>query len=660
MSYLVLARKYRPQTFGDLVGQPQVRHSLSQALRTGRVAHAYLFTGPRGVGKTTAARLLAMALSCSGPEDSRPCGECPTCLEIQGGLSVDVIEVDGASNRGIDDIRALRDSVRFQPTKNRFKTYIIDEVHALTSDAFNALLKTLEEPPPHAVFIFATTEAQKVPATILSRCQRYDFKRLKVADIAARLQTVAKSENIPFEGEALTLLAKQAEGGMRDALGLADQVIAATGELTVNAVSQSLGLIRAELISLVAESAFSADCALALKAVEEAYKLGADFKELALKSLERVRDLTILKASPAAAEFLDLTDAEESRSREVIEAISLPTLHRHLEAWLKIYAEIARHPQPRWLLEAHLLRLCQMAPMENLAKLAARLTEALELSPEKFAQALRIVASVPAPRPIPLESLTSPEFPTLAAPAENGRALPPAPPAAAEAQDEEAPARALSPKPPAAAEATGDGSPTDPDALPPADLPAGDFPTDEFPASDFPPDDAGAQRSEKNPPRDSHAAADERDEARERALSPAPQAANAKATLGASAADPDGLPPDEFPPDEFPLDEFPPDDFPAGAPSPEAEPPRDAPAANSPWRGLGSPKRKDIQEIIENLEKTPEIIKLQAVVQGTFKGYQRFVDSVIFHGNEDSFAEDFENDKDLADGLTDDHDSFED
>ena len=198
MSYLVLARKYRPRTFADLIGQEQVSRSLKNALASGRVAHAYLFAGPRGVGKTTAARLLAMSLTClaESPPD-RPCGHCANCLEIQDGRAVDVIEVDGASSRGINEIRELRETVSYLPAKSRSKVYIIDEVHALTKDAFGALLKTLEEPPAHVVFIFATTDAHKMPATILSRCQRYDFRRIRVTDIAGRLARVAELENIP-------------------------------------------------------------------------------------------------------------------------------------------------------------------------------------------------------------------------------------------------------------------------------------------------------------------------------------------------------------------------------------------------------------------------------------------------------------------------------
>ncbi|MDR2301404.1 MAG: DNA polymerase III subunit gamma/tau [Deltaproteobacteria bacterium] len=376
-SYLVLARKYRPKTFGDLIGQSQVSLTLTRAMEVGRLAHAYLFTGPRGVGKTTAARLLAMALSCSGTPP-KPCGVCPSCLEIQNGQSVDVIEVDGASNRGINEIRSLRESVQYLPVKNPKKVYIIDEVHALTNDAFNALLKTLEEPPSHVVFIFATTEAQKLPATILSRCQRYDFRRIKVDDIVSRLTDVAKSENVLAQKDALTIIARQSEGGLRDALGLMDQVIASAGEITLSAVDNALGLINRDLIIRTVLSTLKGDLKDALGVLEEAYNLGYEFKELGLRSLELIRTLTLFKAAPTARDSLDLTDDELTRYKEITNDVALPTLHRHLESWLKFQGEMARHPQPRWLMESHLIRLCQMAPLAELGPLTARLLDFLE------------------------------------------------------------------------------------------------------------------------------------------------------------------------------------------------------------------------------------------------------------------------------------------
>jgi DNA polymerase-3 subunit gamma/tau len=397
-----MARKYRPRTFSDLVGQEQVTRTLTQALKTGRVAHAYLFTGPRGVGKTTAARLLAAALSCES-EGDRPCGECARCLEIQSGRSVDVIEMDAASNRGIDEIRGLRETVKFQPARNRFKVYIIDEVHALTGDAFNALLKTLEEPPSHVVFVFATTDAHKVPATIVSRCQRYDFRRIKVEDIVSRLRAVAEAENLPYEPEALAAMARQAEGGLRDALGLCDQVAASDGRLTVEAVTRSLGIVQRALVSRVALSPLRGDAADALLALRDAYETGSDFRELGLRILEYVRDLALIKASPKAFEMMDLSDAEERDFREAAKSLTLQDVHRHFESWLRLYSELARHPQPRWLMESHIIRLSQAGRLDGLAELTARLTALLESDPAALRDALRgsRASQLPPSRPAP-------------------------------------------------------------------------------------------------------------------------------------------------------------------------------------------------------------------------------------------------------------------
>jgi DNA polymerase-3 subunit gamma/tau len=383
MSYLVLARKYRPQTFADLVGQEQVSRSLKNALATGRVAHAYLFTGPRGVGKTTAARLLSMSLTCLAEDPSaRPCGHCENCLEIQNGQAVDVIEVDGASNRGINEIRDLRETVKFLPAKSRSKVYIIDEVHALTKDAFNALLKTLEEPPAHVVFIFATTEAHKLPSTILSRCQRYDFRRIRADDIVKRLAQVAELENIPAEPEALELLAHQAEGGLRDSLSLMDQAIAlGRGAITAEDVRQGLGLIDPALVGRIIDSILEGQAAQAVAAVDEAYRHGCDFKNLALKLLEYSRGLALIKVDRRNADLLNLTETETENLAAAAGRYSIPTLHRHFESWLKFQGEAGFSPQPRWLLEAQVIRLASLPPLMPLADLVTRLERLLAQNP---------------------------------------------------------------------------------------------------------------------------------------------------------------------------------------------------------------------------------------------------------------------------------------
>src|SRR5713226_876403 len=225
MSYLVLARKWRPQRFEDIVGQEHITRVLRNAIRAGRIAHAYLFTGVRGVGKTTGARILAKALNCEKGPTPTPCNECPNCLEITAGSSMDVYEIDGASNRGIDEVRQIIENVRYQPAQSRFKIYIIDEVHQVTKDAFNALLKTLEEPPPFVKFILATTEPHRLPETILSRCQRFDFRRIATREVVERLGDIAEKESLRITGGALVLLAREAEGSMRDAQSLLEQIL---------------------------------------------------------------------------------------------------------------------------------------------------------------------------------------------------------------------------------------------------------------------------------------------------------------------------------------------------------------------------------------------------------------------------------------------------
>jgi DNA polymerase-3 subunit gamma/tau len=365
------------------------------------------------------------------------------------------MEVDGASNRGIGEIRGLRDTIKYLPAKNPYKVYIIDEVHALTADAFNALLKTLEEPPAHVAFIFATTEAHKVPATILSRCQRYDFKRIRTDDIVERLAHVAAAEGLAADPEALTILARQAEGGLRDALGLMDQVIASAGEITAQAVSQALGLINQDLVSKTAQAAFKGDAAAALSLMDQAYDLGSDFRELALRVLEYVRSLALYKANPKAADFLDLTEKETTEFEALGGQLSLSLIHRHFEAWLKFQAEVARHPQPRWLMEAHLIKLCQAAPLTDLAALTARLTALLEASPDLvgknldlLAQRARAANATPAP----------PASPVTPAPA---------PPASPVTPDPAPAASPVTPDPaPAASPVTPDSAPVGPPAPP--------------------------------------------------------------------------------------------------------------------------------------------------------------------------------------------------
>ncbi|MBS4027277.1 MAG: DNA polymerase III subunit gamma/tau, partial [Ignavibacteriales bacterium] len=280
MSYLVTARKWRPDVFEDVVGQEHVTKTLQNAIAQNRIAHAYIFSGPRGCGKTTTARLLSKAINCEKRKGYNPCNKCSQCLEITEGRSVDVFEIDGASNRGIDEIRDLRETVRYNPTRAKYKVYIIDEVHMLTTQAFNALLKTLEEPPPYLLFIFATTEIHKVPATILSRCQRFDFRRNSIEEITSRLKFIASEEGITVDNEALLFIAKKSDGSMRDSQSIFDQLIALCGTTMTGAqVRESLNVVDEEIFFSITECILSKDIPRGLSIVEEIMFKGYDFRE---------------------------------------------------------------------------------------------------------------------------------------------------------------------------------------------------------------------------------------------------------------------------------------------------------------------------------------------------------------------------------------------
>jgi len=374
MSYLVLARKYRPRTFADVKGQDHITRTLVNALKTDRVAHSYLFSGPRGVGKTTMARLLAMALSCEREDEHPPCGECGTCLEISAGEAVDVYEIDGASNRGIDEIRDLRETVRYLPTKGSFKVYIIDEVHMLTTPAFNALLKTLEEPPEHVVFIFATTEAHKVPATILSRCQRYDFKRIALKELVEGLGFIADSEGIRISPQSLRLIALESEGSFRDSLSLLDQVIAFSGlEVSDDNVSEALGLIDRALVADTAKALLAGDAGAGLDLLDRVYNYGHDTKDFTAQLVEYFRSLVVAKVSKTPETILDLLDAEVDEIKDLASQASLETLTFFFNALLENMDDLRRSAQPRLALEALIVRLSQIEAVQPLAELTARL-----------------------------------------------------------------------------------------------------------------------------------------------------------------------------------------------------------------------------------------------------------------------------------------------
>ncbi len=381
MSYLVLARKWRPSSFDGIVGQEHVTRTLKNAISLDRVHHAYLFCGARGVGKTTAARILAKALNCVVGTTATPCGECDSCREVTAGTSIDVLEIDGASNRGIAEIRELREGIKYAPARDRHKVYIIDEVHMLTQEAFNALLKTLEEPPAHARFIFATTEAQKIPVTILSRCQRFDFRRIPLGEVVAHLGGLLAKEGIAVSHEGLRLIARESEGSMRDALSLLDQVIAFAGEdVTGEQVSRILGVADRAWLHELLQAVFARDSRAALEVVSRVNDYGLAVKPFAGEILQILRDLVVLKACGANAGVTDLADDEEQQLLKLAGETQLTDLHRLFHTMLAAVSEMATSRQPRMVLEMVLVRMTQLRslqPLDLLLHRLARLEEAL-------------------------------------------------------------------------------------------------------------------------------------------------------------------------------------------------------------------------------------------------------------------------------------------
>ena len=376
MSYQVIARKYRPQTFGDVIGQDHVTRTLANALETGRIHHAYLFTGARGIGKTTVARLLAKALNCEKGPTNEPCNACSACNEITNGSSLDVQEIDGASNTGVDDVREIRDRVRYMPTSGRYKIYIIDEVHMLSTSAFNALLKTLEEPPAHVVFIFATTESHKIPATILSRCQRYDFRRIPPPKIAQSLKDIATTEKINVDDTALAMIAREAQGSMRDGQSLLDQAIAFAGNnVTAQTLEQMLGFLDRKAIFDLISAIMNRDSAACLSQLDEIYQTGTELTQLATQLLEMLRHLMVVKIAGSAGSATDLSPQETGQLTEYGKLVSAEELERMFGIWYAGTEQIARSPFPKMLTEIYLIRLCAVTPVTSVAEVIARIDQ---------------------------------------------------------------------------------------------------------------------------------------------------------------------------------------------------------------------------------------------------------------------------------------------
>jgi DNA polymerase-3 subunit gamma/tau len=366
-SHLVLARKWRPERFEELVGQEHVTRTLIQALRSGRIAHAFLFTGIRGVGKTTGARILARCLNCEKGPTPEPCGTCAACVEIRGGGSLDAVEIDGATYRKIDDARAIIENLSYRPARDRFKIYIIDEAHQLTDQAFNALLKTLEEPPPHVKFILATTEPQKMPETILSRLQRYDFRRIPFATILARLKQLASRENASADDAALSLLAREAGGSMRDAERMLETALASLdGKLSEGEIANLLGVAsRSRVLELVAAT-LDKDASRALAGVRELNQRGANLESLGRDLLEVLRNLATAKLplnDGAPSPLADLPDHEAAELKQIAQKVSLRDLMRLFHLLAESQEQLLRSPYPELILEMAIVRMASLAPV---------------------------------------------------------------------------------------------------------------------------------------------------------------------------------------------------------------------------------------------------------------------------------------------------------
>jgi len=487
VSYLVLARKYRPTTFAEVVGQDHVTRTLGNAFAAGRVHHAFLFCGPRGCGKTTLARIVGKALNCEAPMEARPCNACSACNSINNGSAVDYIEMDGASNRGIDAIRELTDAVRYQPAVLRKKVYVIDEVHMLTTEAFNALLKTLEEPPPHVTFVLATTEPHKLPNTILSRCQRYDFKLVPAARLAQHLTTIFGKEKLPIEAGAVGLLVRESGGSVRDVLSLSDQIISYVGDtaITEQHVAEVLGVADRTLTRTLVTALAAGDAGAALASVESAIDRGVDEVQLARAIVRYLRDLSVLQVAPDRLQLVDATDEERAELLAESKTIERSRATQMFDRMLRCCDELGKTLQPRLVLDCALIDVATVEPLVPLGDLIDRLGDLEHRLASGLGPRAAGVGSGGGSRPAPSRPAPAP------APAPAPRA--PAPPPA-----KAAPAPAPAPAPSAEPKAQGP-RPEARSAAPPTPMPATMQPSGPVPAPMAPTAAGSGPTSDKLP-----------------------------------------------------------------------------------------------------------------------------------------------------------------
>ena len=419
--YVVTARKWRPMVFEDVVGQNHVTVTLRNAIASKRLAHAYLFSGPRGVGKTTTARILAKAVNCLNPRDSNPDNECELCREITEGRSFDVQEIDGASNRGVEEIRNLREAVRYAPTKGKYKVYIIDEVHMLTKEAFNALLKTLEEPPVHIMFIFATTEIHKLPATILSRCQRFDFRRIAVGEIMTNLASIAKEEGVSIDENALLLVAKKGDGSLRDAQSTFDQVVSLCGRtITHEQILQALNIVDQDVYFRVTDVIKTKDARGGLALVDELMSRGHDIKDFLAGLNEHFRNLIVARTTGSTA-LIEAPEAYRKRYEADADAFTVADLLRFQRIAGGTESAIRWSAQPRFKLEADIVQMITMHGAPDVAELLQRIEEMKKkLGEAQQPPSREVINVVPAPQtpaspppPSPAPRRVSPKPPAV-------------------------------------------------------------------------------------------------------------------------------------------------------------------------------------------------------------------------------------------------------